>query len=344
MNRRLRTYAYAVLLALLPAAGWTADRWEASNRATTTRTTRRTSWSTDPSSRPRPGTGPAGRDRSGLDVAAEQGAALVRGARHQRFLDDPAGCSGNCATFNRVDPVGSDPDLGGQGRRRSRTSIPRRWACAGSPPSARTSTWWPRARSTTAPSTPTTSTSTTPRTSCRASTTRARRSRSWSIQNTKDAPVTGEIYFYNGAGTLLSTQPLSIPAQGVQRPELGDDPRARRPVGLRHDRPARRVRSAHRQGRVAGTDARASRSIRPSPRCRADARFPDCKQASRSAAGDRAEGALRLIERACDGGTSLATATWQFQEELWRGRVDDRCTDQGKGRCRRARKRTAERS
>ena len=29
MNRRLRTYAYAVLLALLPAAGWTDDRWEA---------------------------------------------------------------------------------------------------------------------------------------------------------------------------------------------------------------------------------------------------------------------------------------------------------------------------
>ena len=36
------------------------------------------------------------------------------------------------------------------------------------------------------------------------------------IQNTKDSLVTGEIYFYNSAGTLLSTQPLSIPAQGVQ--------------------------------------------------------------------------------------------------------------------------------
>ncbi len=35
------------------------------------------------------------------------------------------------------------------------------------------------------------------------------------IQNTKDSLVTGEIYFYSGAGTLLSTQPLSIPAQGV---------------------------------------------------------------------------------------------------------------------------------
>jgi hypothetical protein len=36
------------------------------------------------------------------------------------------------------------------------------------------------------------------------------------IQNTKDSLVTGEIYFYSGAGTLLSTQPLSIPAQGVR--------------------------------------------------------------------------------------------------------------------------------
>ena len=35
------------------------------------------------------------------------------------------------------------------------------------------------------------------------------------IQNTKDSLVTGEIYFYNTGGTLLSTQPLSIPAQGV---------------------------------------------------------------------------------------------------------------------------------
>ena len=30
MNRRLRTYAYASLLASIPATGWTIDRWEAS--------------------------------------------------------------------------------------------------------------------------------------------------------------------------------------------------------------------------------------------------------------------------------------------------------------------------
>lgn len=35
------------------------------------------------------------------------------------------------------------------------------------------------------------------------------------IQNTTDLPVTGEIYFHNAAGTLLSTQPLSVPALGV---------------------------------------------------------------------------------------------------------------------------------
>ena len=36
------------------------------------------------------------------------------------------------------------------------------------------------------------------------------------IQNTKDKVVTGEIYFANGAGTLLSTQPLSVPPHGLQ--------------------------------------------------------------------------------------------------------------------------------
>jgi hypothetical protein len=35
------------------------------------------------------------------------------------------------------------------------------------------------------------------------------------IQNTTDVLVTGEIHFYSGSGTLLITQPLSIPAQGV---------------------------------------------------------------------------------------------------------------------------------
>jgi hypothetical protein len=36
------------------------------------------------------------------------------------------------------------------------------------------------------------------------------------VQNTKDSPVTGEIHVYDAAGALLSTQPLSLPAQGVQ--------------------------------------------------------------------------------------------------------------------------------
>ena len=36
------------------------------------------------------------------------------------------------------------------------------------------------------------------------------------VQNTKDAPVTGEIHFYDAGGALLSTQPLSLAAQGVQ--------------------------------------------------------------------------------------------------------------------------------
>jgi hypothetical protein len=36
------------------------------------------------------------------------------------------------------------------------------------------------------------------------------------VQNTKDAPVTGEIHFYDAGGALLSTQPLSLAAQSVQ--------------------------------------------------------------------------------------------------------------------------------
>jgi hypothetical protein len=36
------------------------------------------------------------------------------------------------------------------------------------------------------------------------------------VQNTKDVPVTGEIHFYDAEGALLSTQPLSLAAQGVQ--------------------------------------------------------------------------------------------------------------------------------
>jgi hypothetical protein len=36
------------------------------------------------------------------------------------------------------------------------------------------------------------------------------------VQNTKDSPVAGEIHFYDAAGALLSTQPLSLAAQGVQ--------------------------------------------------------------------------------------------------------------------------------
>ena len=36
------------------------------------------------------------------------------------------------------------------------------------------------------------------------------------VQNTKDAPVTGEIHFYDAGGALLSTQALSLAAQGVQ--------------------------------------------------------------------------------------------------------------------------------
>lgn len=36
------------------------------------------------------------------------------------------------------------------------------------------------------------------------------------IANTKAQSVTGSIYFYSGAGTLLATVPLSVPARGVQ--------------------------------------------------------------------------------------------------------------------------------
>lgn len=36
------------------------------------------------------------------------------------------------------------------------------------------------------------------------------------VQNTRDVAVTGTIYFYNGAGTLLTSAPLSLPANGTQ--------------------------------------------------------------------------------------------------------------------------------
>ena len=215
MNR-LRACAYSGLLALLPATGLTADRWEASNLGNDDSYYTRNelvhgSVQHGHDLEPDP-PGVTDRDWMSLRTRARHSyeARVTSG-----FWTIPSGCSGSCATFNRVDSVGAILTAGVKDGVTSNlypSTLGVRWiapvsaneylVAAGQVDYSALDTYDVDLYDTTyfMPRFNNSGTQVTVLV----------------IQNTRDALVTGEIYFYNGAGTLLSAQPLSIPAQGVQ--------------------------------------------------------------------------------------------------------------------------------
>jgi hypothetical protein len=212
MDRRLRRCAYASLLVLLPAAGWTDDRWEQST------------YSTDDTVQTHNelvhGSIQRGHDLQG---ALDQDWMVLRSKQRHSYEArvssgstawqyDGGGCT-NCAEFERVDWYGALLTPGFPDG--STVSFPRtlvvRWiATDGGNEFLRaegrdtllagdtydvelfdTTYFMPRFNNSGSQVT------------------------ILLVQNTTDVLVTGEVYFHNAAGTLLSTQPLSLPARGV---------------------------------------------------------------------------------------------------------------------------------
>ena len=210
MNRRLRTYAYAGLLAVLPATGQADDRWEAG--------TYRTDDDCNTINEIVHGSVQRGHDLQGASdtdwmAVKVDGAALLRSARQLGHGGVESGVMQQLRSVRsrRLHGRGAHPrrrrryvrhflqDAGGALDRehgRQRVLARRR----PEHPFAHdmydvelydTTYFMPRFNNTSTQLT------------------------ILLIQNTRDSLVTGEIYFYNGSGALLSTQPLSIPAQGV---------------------------------------------------------------------------------------------------------------------------------
>jgi hypothetical protein len=210
MNRRLGRYAYAGLLLLLPALGRTDDRWEQSTFATDDGNATQNELVH--------GSVQRGHDLQG---ALDQDWMVLRSkARHSYEARVSSGgtnwdsgvCT-NCAEFDRVDwggivltpgvPDGSDITFPG--------TLAVRWIATAA---ARE---YLRAEGGTTLGAGDTydielydTTYFMPRFNNSGSQVTV-----LLIQNTTDVPVTGEIYFHNAAGTLLTTQALSLPAQGV---------------------------------------------------------------------------------------------------------------------------------
>jgi hypothetical protein len=210
MSRRVRTYAYACLLGLLPAAGWTDDRWEAGTyRADDTSATANELVH-----------GSVQRNHDLQGVLDQDWMVLRSKTRHSyearvssgSAVWNPGTCD-NCAGFDRVTAAGSVLTPGGADGALidfASTLVVRWIADTGTNEYLRaearnnlsaldtydvelhdTTYFMPRFNNS------------------------ASQVTILLIQNTKDSPVTGEIDFTNGAGTLLSTQPLSIPARGL---------------------------------------------------------------------------------------------------------------------------------